>query len=237
MDCGISCRVITNGLALRGIEPKKLSGVLITHEHIDHIRGLAVFLKHFSVPLYASSAVLEYLCRHDLVPAHAELYDVDSDAVLVGDMLVKPFYTSHDSVGSRGYRISLPDEHRITVCTDTGYLTDDARKHLIGSSAVLIESNYDKMMLMAGKYPYPLKKRIDGRLGHLSNADCADFLPELVRSGTEHILLGHLSKENNLPQLAEQTSVSELSLCGMRRNSDYTLSAAPRSELSENILL
>lgn len=237
VDCGISCRGITSGLSLRDIDPKELSAVFITHEHIDHIRGLAVFLKHYPVPLYASVAVLKYLCDHSLVPAGAKLYDVDSNAVLVNDMLIKPFYTSHDSVGSRGYRISLPDEHRITVCTDTGYLTDDAREHLVGSKAVLIESNYDKMMLMAGKYPYPLKKRIDGKFGHLSNADCAAFLPELIKSGTEHILLGHLSKENNVPQLAEQTSVSELSLSGMRRNIDYTLSAAPRNELSENILL
>ena len=173
-----------------------------------------------------------------MVPPTADLCEIDTRNLVLGGMLIEPFVTSHDSVGSRGYRITTPDEHRVTVCTDTGYITDDAREHLLGSNAVLIESNYDRMMLMAGThYPYPLKMRIDGKFGHLSNADCASFLPELVRSGTTHIVLGHLSKENNIPELAEQTSVSELSLSGMRRSDDYVLFAAPRNELSENILL
>ena len=177
-----------------------------------------MLLKRYNLPLYASAPVLRYLTEYGLVPESAELHEIDEREFVLGGMLIEPFLTSHDSVGSRGYRVTTPDEHRI-------------------SDAVLIESNYDKAMLMAGKYPYPLKKRIDGKLGHLSNADCAAFLPELVRSGATHIILGHLSKENNLPELAEQTSVSELSLSGMRRDDDYVLFAAPRSELSENILL
>lgn len=237
VDCGISCRSVVSTLKSRDIEPDSLSGILITHEHIDHIKGLKVFLKHYNIPLYATAPVLEYLAKYDLVPESAELREADKREFILGGMLAEPFATSHDSVGSRGYRITTPDGRRITVCTDTGYLTSEAEEHLTGSDAVLIESNYDKMMLMAGKYPYPLKKRIDGRLGHLSNADCAAFLPQLVKSGTTRIVLGHLSKENNIPELAEQTSVSELSLSGMRRNDDYILFAAPRSELSENILL
>lgn len=237
VDCGICCRSVTSGLAARGIEPERLSGILVTHEHVDHIRGLKVLLKRYNLPLYASAPVLRYLTEYGLVPESAELHEIDEREFVLGGMLIEPFLTSHDSVGSRGYRVTTPDEHRITVCTDTGFITTGAREHLLGSDAVLIESNYDKAMLMAGKYPYPLKKRIDGKLGHLSNADCAAFLPELVRSGATHIILGHLSKENNLPELAEQTSVSELSLSGMRRDDDYVLFAAPRSELSENILL
>lgn len=237
VDCGISCRSVVNALKTREVEPDSLSGILVTHEHVDHIKGLKVFLKRCNIPLYATASVLEYLARYGLVPETAELHELDEHELVLGGMLIEPFKTSHDSVGSRGYRITTPDEHRITVCTDTGCLTPDAEEHLLGSDAVLIESNYDKMMLMAGSYPYPLKKRIDGKLGHLSNADCAAFLPQLVRSGTTRIVLGHLSKENNIPELAEQTSVSELSLSGMRRGDDYILFAAPRSELSENILL
>lgn len=237
VDCGISCRGITSALKNRDIDPDRLTGILITHEHIDHVRGLSVFLSHHKVPLYASASVLRFLSANGLVPFNAMLNEIDEHGQLIGNMLIKPFKTSHDSVGSLGYSICTPDEHRISVCTDTGYITDSAREHLLGSEAVLIESNYDSGMLDFGPYPYSLKRRIKGPQGHLSNTDCAAFLPELIRSGTTHIFLGHLSKENNTPEIAVQTSVAELSMNGMRIGTDYLLSAAPRSELSENILL
>lgn len=237
IDCGISCRGITAALKKRGIEPDSLAGIIITHEHIDHVRGLAVFLSHHSVPLYASAPVLRYLSSNGLVPFNAVLNEIDEHGQLIGNMLVKPFRTSHDSVGSFGYSITTPDEHRISICTDTGYITDSAREHLLGSEAVLIESNYDSGMLEFGKYPYHLKRRIKGPQGHLSNTECAGFLPELVKSGTTHIVLGHLSKENNTPDVALQTCIAELAMAGMRQDKDYVMFAAPRSELSENILL
>lgn len=237
IDCGISCRGITAGLKNRGIDPDSLSGIIVTHEHIDHVRGLAVFLSHHSVPLFASAPVLKYLVFNGMVPFNAVLNEIDEHGQLIGNMLIKPFKTSHDSVGSLGYSIITPDEHRISICTDTGYITEDARNHLLGSEVVLIESNYDNGMLEFGKYPYHLKRRIKGPQGHLSNSDCAAFLPELVKSGTTHIVLGHLSKENNTPEVALETSAAELSLAGMKRDRDYILFAAPRNELSENILL
>ncbi len=237
IDCGISCRGITTALKNRGIEPDSLAGIIVTHEHIDHVRGLAVFLSHHQIPLYASAAVIRYLTSYGLVPFNAVLNEIDEHGQLIGNMLVKPFRTSHDSVGSLGYSIITPDEHRISICTDTGYITDEAREHLLGSEAVLIEANYDSGMLEFGRYPYHLKRRIKGPQGHLSNTECAEFLPELIRSGTTHIVLGHLSKENNTPEVALQTCVSELSMAGMKQDKDYVMFAAPRNELSENILL
>ncbi|MBR5309589.1 MAG: MBL fold metallo-hydrolase [Oscillospiraceae bacterium] len=237
IDCGISCRGITTALKNRGINPDSLSGILITHEHIDHVRGLLVFLNHHRVPVYASGAVLRFLTANGLVPEGAVLKEIDEHGELVGKMLIKPFKTSHDSVGSLGYSIITPDEHRITVCTDTGYLTDGACEHLTGSEVVLIESNYDNGMLEFGPYPYHLKRRIKGPQGHLSNTDCAAFLPELVKKGTIHIVLGHLSKENNTPDVALQTCISELSMAGLQNGKDYMIFVAPRNELSENILL
>lgn len=238
VDCGISCRRTVDALEAQGILPEKLSGILLTHEHTDHIQGLRAFLKKYNAPVYATAAVLNYLSAHNCVLPNTELCQIDDRGFVLGGMLIEPFATSHDSVGSRGYSISTPDEHRICVCTDTGFITGDAQKHMLGSDVVLIESNYDKMMLMAGThYSHSLKMRIDGRLGHLSNADCAAFLPQLVKSGTTRILLGHLSKENNFPCLAEETAASELSLAGMRRGDDYILSVAPRSKPSEGILL
>ncbi len=237
IDFGISSRGVTTALKNRGIEPASLAGILITHEHIDHVRGLSVFLNRYHVPLFASGPVLSYLLSNGLVPENAVLNKIDEHGQIIGNMLVKPFKTSHDSVGSLGYSITTPDEHRITVCTDTGYITEEARERLLGSELVLIESNYDNGMLDFGPYPYHLKRRIKGPLGHLSNTDCAAFLSELVKCGTTHIVLGHLSKENNTPDVALQTCISELSFAGFKRDKDYIIFAAPRNELSENILL
>ncbi len=237
VDCGISCKNLVNSLKAHSIDPEKLSGILITHEHSDHIKGLMVFLNHYNIPLYASAPVLKYLSAYGAVPQKALLNEIDEHGELIGGMMVKPFKTSHDSVGSLGFSVSTPDEHKISVCTDTGYLTDDSKKNLLGSDAVLIESNYDQMMLQLGPYPYSLKRRIANETGHLSNTDCAAFLPDLIKSGTTRIALGHLSKENNIPELAVETSVSELSMAGMKRGSDYIIFAAPRSEASECVLL
>ena len=237
VDFGISCRGVVAALKSRGIDPDSLAGILITHEHIDHVRGLAVFLKQHKIPLYASEAVLSFLLSSGLVPEGSVLNKIDEHGQIIGNMLIKPFKTSHDSVGSLGYSIITPDEHRITVCTDTGYITEDAREHLLGSEIALIEANYDNGMLDFGPYPYHLKRRIKGPQGHLSNTDCAAFLPELIKSGTTHIVLGHLSKENNTPEVALQTCISELSLSGLRKDRDYVIFAAPRNEASENILL
>lgn len=235
IDCGISCKNVVSALKSRDIAPEKLSGIIVTHEHSDHIKGLAVLLSHYHIPLYASAPVLEYLSRNGCVPIGAVLNEIDGSGELIGGAFVSPFKTSHDSVGSLGFSICTSENSKISICTDTGYITDDAKEHIPGSKLVLIESNYDKGMLEAGRYPYSLKRRIEGSFGHLSNNDCAEYLPELIRGGATHIILGHLSKENNFPEVAVETSVSNLSLCGMKRDRDYVLFSAPRSELSEKI--
>lgn len=237
IDCGISFRRITAGLSSRNISMENISGILLTHEHADHINGLSVLLKHLNVPVYASPEVLKYLINNNIVTGKTILNPIDINGELIGSMMVKPFKTSHDSVGSLGFAISLTNGKKISICTDTGYITDDARNCIIGSDTVLIESNYDDMMLKMGPYPYNLKRRIASSVGHLSNTDCAAFLPELVKNNTKHIILGHLSKENNIPELAVETSVSELSMAGIKKDNDYTIFAAPRAELSENIIL
>ena len=237
IDFGVSCRSVTSALKSKGIDPCSLAGILITHEHIDHVRGLAVFLKSHHIPVFASAPVLSFLVSNNLVPKDSVLNEIDEHGQIIGGMMIKPFHTSHDSVGSLGYSVTTADEQRISICTDTGYITDDAREHLMGSTVVLIESNYDNGMLEFGPYPYHLKRRIKGPAGHLSNTDCAAFLPELIKNGTTHIVLGHLSKENNTPEVALQTCISELSIAGMKKDKDYVIFAAPRSEASENILL
>lgn len=237
IDCGIGCRFILSSLEEKGVDPGTLSGILITHEHIDHIRGLESILKKYRLPVYASEKVLDFLAERDYVPPGTDLRPADENGFLTSGMMVSPFLTSHDSVGSLGFSIATADERKVTICTDTGYLTEGALERLPKSDLVLMESNYDLMMLLNGRYPYPLKRRIEGPKGHLSNTDCAAALPDLVRSGTTRIVLAHLSKENNYPDLALQTSVSELSMAGVIREKDYTIFVAPRSSVSETVLL
>ena len=157
--------------------------------------------------------------------------------VCVGDLYIGAFETSHDSAHSVGYVAVSGDDKKIAVSTDLGMVTPMVRQAVSGCDLVLLESNYDRNMLMAGFYPYPLKRRIDGACGHLSNLDCAAFLPELVQSGTRQIVLGHLSRENNLPSLALETSVSSLMQAGMQRDRDYQLEVAPRYEPGRMIRL
>ena len=120
----------------------------------------------------------------------------------VGELFIRSFPTSHDSAESVGYQIELPQERKITLATDLGVLTQPVKECLQGSDSVILESNDDVGMLQNGMYPYPLKRRILSDTGHLSNHDCADYLPELIRQGTTRILLSHLSHENNTPDLA-----------------------------------
>ena len=230
IDLGVSCRAAVTALQQLGADFSKLKGILITHEHSDHIKGLRVFLKKYPLPLYATEPVLEYLREHVELPAGLPLYEADPEGFCVGQMMVRPFATSHDSLSSFGYAVNLPDGRRISVATDLGYVSDEVHQAIHGSDLVLLESNYDEAMLRCGPYPYPLKRRIASDSGHLSNDSSALEARTLVDSGTTRLVLGHLSKENNHPELARETVRSELTLAGMAEGGDYLLSVAPRTE-------
>ena len=230
VDAGVSCRAILEGLESNGVEREQVKAVLITHEHIDHIRGLAVLMKKLHVPVYASIQVLDYLVKENQVPPGTRLEAIGESAVEEAGMQITCFPTSHDSVHSLGYRLITSDGRTVGISTDLGTVGEEVRSALTGCDLVLMESNYEHAMLMNGRYPYFLKKRIAGERGHLSNTDCANLLPELVRSGTTRIVLAHLSQENNLPELAYQTALGVLNANGMASGGDYLLSVAPRSQ-------
>ena len=230
VDAGVSCRQLLEGLSTNGVMPEQVRAVLITHEHIDHIRGLKVLMKRLHVPLYASPEVLDYLASGDYIPPGTRLEAIDEAPVEECGMELTAFCTAHDSVRSLGYRVRTADDRTIGVCTDLGHVSEAVRAALTGCDLVLLESNYEHAMLMNGAYPYYLKKRIAGSHGHLSNADCAELLPQLVRGGTTRIVLAHLSRENNVPELAHATSLGALRALGLEPGLDFTLSVAPRSE-------
>ena len=225
VDAGVSARALDFALMQREIDPKTIRAILITHEHGDHISGVRVFASRHGIPVYASQGTLEAMeemgCL-DKVQAHV----LDDCAAEMGGMQVHSFPISHDCRQPTGYVITLPDERKVAVCTDLGYVSHQVREALSGCDLIVMESNHDVRMLQNGPYPYPLKRRILGSSGHLSNEHCAQALAEFVKQGTTRIILAHLSDENNYPDLALQTSRVALQEEGMQEGVDFLLSAA-----------
>ena len=226
VDAGKNCKQIELSLLQNEIDTKTIKAIFVTHEHTDHCSALKVFAKRYDLPIYASKGTLEALVAGGKVDKNARLFEI-SDEVILGDTLIRRVATSHDAVESCGYHITTADGRKCSVVTDTGFLTSDALSALKNSNAVVIESNHDVDMLRSGPYPYILKQRVLSMTGHLSNVDCAKVLPQLIESGVTHIVLSHLSQENNTPRIALDTSVSTLSIFGAVRDSDYTIMTAP----------
>ena len=209
IDAGISMRRVSEGLAAAGHIWQDIGGVLITHEHSDHISGLSMILKYHPMPVYAPRTVANRLfgmlpgierCLH-IIPV-GERFAVDSLAVTA-------FHTPHDTDESVGYRIQ--GDGVFAHATDMGHVSEEVLGGLLGADTALIEANHDEEMLRYGPYPVYLKRRILSDRGHLSNVDCASLADRLAASGTRRIILGHLSRENNRPEIALQTVRAALS--------------------------
>lgn len=226
VDAGRNCKQLELSLLQNEIDTKTIKAIFVTHEHIDHCSALKVFAKRYDLPIYASKGTLEALVNGGKVDKNARLVEI-ADVVTLGDTLIKRVLTSHDAIESCGYHITTADGRKCSVVTDTGFLTNDALTALKNSNAVVIESNHDVDMLRRGPYPYILKQRVLSMTGHLSNADCAKVLPQLLESGVTHFVLSHLSQENNTPRIALDTSVATLNTFGAIRDSDYTIMTAP----------
>ena len=201
LDAGISLRRIRAALASLGLKPEELAGVLITHEHSDHISGIPMLTKHCGRPLFAPCAAATFMSRADAgVEAYMHRIEENDDFTL-GSLRIRSFPTPHDAACSVGYRFES-ESGSFGFCTDCGSLTGEVIEGLRGCDAVVIESNHDEEMLRYGPYPVPLKRRILSERGHLSNGDCAKLAVTLAESGCGSFILGHLSKENNRPELA-----------------------------------
>jgi len=225
VDVGVSAKRIKDALADRQIDLSAVHAIFITHEHTDHIAGLNVLLKHHHIPVYATHGTIEALLQKNALPTGAEIHIADA-AVQTGELCVTAFRTPHDSAESCGYRISYPDGRTAVIATDMGCLTQTVCEALLGADLAHIESNHDVRMLESGPYPYSLKMRVLGNGGHLSNDTCASLLPKLAQNGTTRFVLSHLSRENNTPLLALETSKASLKNSGAEEGRDYLLSAA-----------
>lgn len=223
IDAGISFLKIKTFLQDVGCVPEDISGILITHEHNDHIKGLPTLLKHTEIPLYAPRTVASELWRR-LPESDGKLNIIPvEESFSVGNLKVTAFETPHDTPQSVGYRLS-DGVCSLGICTDLGHVPENVRAHLLGVDAALIECNHDPTRLKLGSYPLSLKRRILSDRGHLSNEACAAFAVELASMGTAQLVLGHISKESNTPKLALKTVGEALEKAGYE---NVFLTAAP----------
>lgn len=237
VDLGRTTKQVVGAMEARGISPENLCALLVTHEHTDHIQGLKVFLKKYPLPLYATAEVMEKLYWDKAVPQGHPVTEVaDGQTLDIGSIKVSCFDTPHDSLHSIGYSFLLADGRRASIATDIGYMSDSVRAAVQGSDLLLLESNYDASMLSVSGYPYALKQRIVSNLGHLSNEGCAAELAGFVRAGATRLVLGHLSENTNLPELASLTARRALESVGIREQVDYRLCVAPRNQPMEMVV-
>ena len=232
VDAGISCRRITTALKGLGVAPEALSAVLITHEHTDHMAGLATLTKQLALPVYASRGTARQLCYR--IPFLEEVLHTFTPGESFGleSLEIETFPTPHDADQSNGYAISA-GERKLAVATDLGHVTEEVSRGIQGAQLLVAEANHDVEWLRSGPYPYFLKSRILGDRGHLSNEAGAELVWQAVEGGAHTVVLAHLSKENNTPQRAYDVVETVLERRGVRPGRDVRLAVAPRAEPGE----
>lgn len=239
VDVGISMKRVAEGLSAEGMDFSKIHGIFITHEHSDHVKGLGPILRKYKVPVFGMEKTIQHILNSDwigkvdsnlLVPIKK-----DQDFSIEG-MTVRPFATSHDAVDPVCYSVEK-EKKKIVVATDMGTFSDYTVSHIKDANAVLLEANHDVNMLQVGSYPYSLKRRILSDKGHLSNDTSSRLLERVLSNKLEHVMLGHLSQENNIPELAYQTVKYELEKIPEWNEFGIHLDVAKRTEPSELITI
>lgn len=238
VDAGISGKRVEMGLGALNLCGRDIDGILVTHEHSDHIQGLGVLCRRYRIPVYATErTIVEIKACRSLGEIPEELFCpvMADEAFTVKDLTVNPMHISHDAADPVAYRLSY-GKKRAAVCTDLGVYNEYTVECLKGMDVLLLEANHDVNMLQVGSYPYYLKQRILGKRGHLSNESSGQLLSRVLHDGLKKVVLGHLSQENNLPELAYETVRLEIEMAdNAYRANDFPIQIAKRSEVSELI--
>lgn len=203
VDAGLSGKKIQEAIINIGENPADIKGIFITHEHIDHIQGAGILSRRFNIPIYANEETWTAM-QPSIGEVKPENMIIFEENIEVGELYIQAFDVSHDAAKPVGYKIFNKNK-KISLLTDTGCVTDAMKQNIMNSDLLLIESNHDEDMVLIGSYPWPLKRRVLGEYGHMSNDLAGNLLSEILKRGNEIVLLGHLSKENNFPELAYKT--------------------------------
>lgn len=240
VDTGISKKRIDMGLNSIGVKGEELNGILITHEHSDHIQGLGVFSRKYEIPIYATKGTIRGIKNCSSIGKMPEglLHEVEVDQdFTLGDIDIRPFAISHDANEPSGYRMNY-NEKSIAVATDLGVYDEYTVANLKNLDAILLEANHDVHMLQVGSYPYYLKQRVLGKRGHLSNELSGRLLCDILHDKLQYVLLGHLSKENNYAELAYETVKLEITMGdNPYKGEDIPMMVAARDTVSNLITI
>ena len=230
IDAGVSSKKIETALNSINIDPSSLDGILITHEHTDHVQGLGTFAKKYDLPVFVNQKTLDAMPKQKekISEKNINLIKIE-EKFEIKDLKIKPFAIPHDAVNPCGFNI-FKDNRKISIATDIGHMSNGIIKNLEDSLFILLEANYDPEVLKFSRYPYQLKTRIAGPTGHLSNEMAGKTISYLLKSGLKQAMLGHLSKESNFPELAYKTVIDELMPNFSENN--FKLSVAKRDESS-----
>ena len=238
IDAGVSLKKIEQGLESINVSGADLDAVIVTHEHVDHIQGLGVFSRKYEIPIYATPGTIAGIKESSTLGKMPEglLHPIKTDHPFrLGELDVHPFAISHDANEPSGYRIEQGGKS-VAVATDLGKYDDYTVKNLKNLDAILLEANHDIHMLEVGGYPYYLKQRILGDRGHLSNELSGQLLCDILDDNLNHIILGHLSKENNYARLAYETVKLEVTLADNEyKGEDLNMFVASRESVSDII--
>jgi len=235
VDAGLSGKKIEEALSSIGEDIRDIQAILISHEHMDHVMGAGVLARRFGIPIYANKRTWDsmYGTLKNIKPECIRMFNT-GDNFYIGDIEIHTFRTPHDAAEPVGFNF-LYNGKKVTIATDMGHMNSSLLSCLEGCDIILIESNHDIEMLKMGRYPWPLKKRILGDTGHLCNETAAQVVAYLAKMGTKKFLLGHLSKENNFPELAFETVKNALLEKSIIAGRDVYLGVAHRDRVSEAI--
>lgn len=228
IDAGLPGKHIEKALEAINKNPNDIDGIFVTHEHIDHVKGVGVLSRRYNIPIYANEFTWQGM-KKNIGKIKEENINIISKHknITIKDMDIFNYSISHDAVDPVGYAI-YSGKSKACVATDLGYFSDEVRENTKDADVVLLESNHDVEMLKFGPYPYNLKRRILSNVGHLSNDDCGKAIVTMTENNCKNIILGHLSKTNNYPDLAYETVVGVLRENKIQLNKDINISMAKR---------